>query len=136
MCTRRQLISFGPGRVQSVFGLQVVQCFAFLVHVNLLELLVLLVVEDNKISIADVETAKMITGIFCVKDVLIHNQSSTLCFRCVSDPDLSNGTVLAKYVIHLLRRDVVRQIFHKEDPVHFWRKSCICTFPQGHDSYV
>uniref|UniRef100_A0A0X3PZ86 Splicing factor 3B subunit 6-like protein n=1 Tax=Schistocephalus solidus TaxID=70667 RepID=A0A0X3PZ86_SCHSO len=85
MCTRRQLISFGPGRVQSVFGLQVVQCFAFLVHVNLLELLVLLVVEDNKISIADVETAKMITGIF-LRQRCPHTQPKQyplfqVCFR-------------------------------------------------------
>ena len=41
----------------------------------------------------------MIAGILCIKNVFVYNKCSSSGFWSVSHPDLSDGAILAKYVI-------------------------------------
>lgn len=80
-----------------------------------------LIIQNDQIPVTNVEPTQMITGIFSFKYVFINHKSSAFRFRCVSDTDLSDCTVLSKYVIHFLSRYVVREIFNQQNTIDLWR---------------
>ena len=45
-------------------------------------------------------------------------------------PDLPNGPEFAENVVHLLRRDFVRQVAHVEDAVDFRRQPHVRSLPR------
>ena len=99
-----------------------------------------LIVENHQISIAHVETRQVLTSILGIENVLIDNKCSSpsvggtapvyVCMdeglrivgkSCLSSShvslmwldlqsDLANGSVLAKYVVHLLRGDLKGEV--------------------------
>ncbi|RUS76510.1 hypothetical protein EGW08_015735, partial [Elysia chlorotica] len=84
-----------------------------------------MVVKDDQVAVTDVEPRQMITGILCVKDVLIHHKCCAFPHNCNKilhylHSDLSYSSIFSENVIHFFRSDLVRQVFHIQDPVHLW----------------
>lgn len=71
-------------RLQIVLGLDVVELLLFLVHVHALEGLVRLVVEDDEVAIAHIETGQMVACIFCIENVFVDNKGSAACLRRIA----------------------------------------------------
>lgn len=51
----------------------------------------------------------MLTGILCIKNVLEHHVGRTARPTNVSKANLADGSVLAKYVVHVVGSDLVRK---------------------------
>ena len=67
--------------------------------------LVRLVVQDDKISVADVEPRQVFTGIFGIENVFVNDKRSTFCVRCIAPvgwKGLTNGHTHTQSHIHSL----------------------------------
>lgn len=102
--------------------------FFLFVLVDLLERFVGLVVQDDQVSVADVETGQMVARVFGVEDVFVDDERRPSGFGRVSHPDLPYGSVLAEYVVHFFGRDFVREVPDVQDAIHFGWQSNVC-FP-------
>ena len=70
----------GQGPRVGVLGVEAVFLFGLfnqlplLLHVHLLDHLLLLVVEDDQVAVADIETGQMVTGVLGVENVLVDDK--------------------------------------------------------------
>lgn len=102
--------------------------------------LVGLPVEDNQVASQEVEPREMLASALGVKNVVKHNIRSAagVLVRAPRAKDirkikagkgihanLSDTAVLAKQVIHVFGRYLVRKVPHKQYPVHFGRKAVV-----------
>ncbi len=97
--------------------------------------LVLLEVKDDQVAAPHIEAGEMVDSVLRVVDVLVNHESGTS--RVSHSPstsqlaavlaDLSYGPELPKDVVQLLRRDLVREVAHVYDPVHFGWQSDLNT---------
>lgn len=67
-----------------IFSLNIIELLLLLVNVQSLECLVRLIIQDDQITIANVEAGQMIARIFSIKDVFIDNKSGAAGLWCVS----------------------------------------------------
>lgn len=82
-----------------------------------------LVVEHDEVAVGDVEAGEVVDGVLGVVDVLVDDVGGAARFLGVAQPDLPDRAVLAEDVVHLLARDVERQVPHVENPVHLRRET-------------
>lgn len=75
---------FGWVGVDSIFLFEKFELLFFFLCVHLLECPICIIVQDNQVSVADVKTRQMITGIFGIKDVFIDHICSASGLRRVS----------------------------------------------------
>ena len=66
----------GIGRFQIVFLLHLLKFFFLLLHVLLLEGLRRLVVEDDEVSVTDVEAGQMVARLLSVENILVDDKRS------------------------------------------------------------
>lgn len=52
-------------------------------HCNALTYSVCIVVEDDQVTVADVEARQVVTGVLGIKNVFVHHIGCSSCFRCV-----------------------------------------------------
>jgi len=138
----------------TVLLLELLDILLLLLSVELLGHLAVLVVENDDVSIADVEARQMLARVLGVKDVLVHDERrafgvarvasvsrkhkqvsssvrSLALYRSLQLDDgdryvqsnLSNGSELAKDIVHLLGRDLERQVTHVQDAIDFGRQA-------------
>lgn len=109
----------------------------------------LLVVKHHQVTPTHVKAREMIKSILCIINVLIHHERRTTSVRSIPQANLSYGAKLkhekracseratskvregecsarrcdlAEDVVHLLRRDLKRQVAHVQRPVHLRRQ--------------
>lgn len=70
--------------VQVVLLAQVVQFFLLLISLDALESLVGLVVENDKVAIANVETREMVARVFSIENVFVDYESCSSSFRRIA----------------------------------------------------
>ena len=119
----RLSLSLFAGSRKAVLGLHGRQLGLLLVRVQLLEGLVGLVVEDDEVPVADVEAAKMVASVLGVEDVLVDDEGGAAGLGCVANSNLPYCAVFSENVVHLLGRNLVRQVPDVQNSVHFWGKS-------------
>jgi hypothetical protein len=89
-------------------------------------------IQNDQVTVADVKARQMLTRILSVKDVLVdHKGRSPGLGRCAHS-DLTNRSILAKNVIHLLGSDLVGQVAHKENAIHIRGQTQACFLLHGH----
>ncbi len=88
--------------IQSKFSLHAFYLFFLLVCVNLFEGLRRLIVEYYKITIAYIKTRKMITSIFCIKNVFIDHKSCSSGFWSVPSIKSNELQLMLKYILKFL----------------------------------
>jgi hypothetical protein len=103
----------------SVLLLEPSDLVLLLLDIRLLGHLGGLVVEHDEIAVGDVEAGEVVDGVLGVVYVLVDDVGGAARVLGVAQPDLPNRAVLAEDVVHLLARDVERQIPHVQHPVHF-----------------
>lgn len=118
--------------IYSIFFFEKFKLFFFLLCVHLLECPVCIIVQNDKVSVAHVESRQVITSIFGIKDVFIDYIGCSSRFWSVSNSDLPNGPVFPKNIIHLLRGDFIRQIPDVEDPIDLWWQPDVGSFSRLH----
>lgn len=82
-----------------------------------------LVVEHDEVAVGDVEAGEVVDGVLGVVDVLVDDVGGAARVLGVAQPDLPDRAVLAEDVVHLLARDVKRQVPHVQHPVHLRREA-------------
>lgn len=109
--------------VDAVFLLKKLQLFFLLLGIHLLKCPVGIIVQHHEVSVTDIESRQVITGILGIKDVFIDHVSCSSSFWSIPDSDLPNRPIFPKYVIHFFSCDLVRQISYVQNPVYFRRKA-------------
>lgn len=66
---------------------------------------VCIIVQYNQVSVADVESRKVITGIFGIKDVFIYNIGCSSCFWCVPTKTIREQSVSLQKETWLIAHD-------------------------------
>ena len=79
--------------IQSKFGFHFINLFFLFVRVNFLESLCWLIIKHHKVAIANIETGKMVTCIFSIKNIFIDHKSCSSCFWSVS-PNLKKNIII------------------------------------------
>ncbi|KAF1864171.1 hypothetical protein Lal_00048736 [Lupinus albus] len=69
--------------------------------IKLLAHLSLLVIENDEVTISNVETREVIDGGFGVVDILVDHEGGATCVLVGADTDLAYGTVFAEDIVHL-----------------------------------
>uniref|UniRef100_A0A2P2IK38 Uncharacterized protein MANES_01G177500 n=1 Tax=Rhizophora mucronata TaxID=61149 RepID=A0A2P2IK38_RHIMU len=107
----------------SVFLLHLGDLLLLLLLVKLLAHLRLLVVQNDQVPVGDVEAREVVHSRLGVVDVLVDDEGGSASVLVGSDPDLADRPVLPEDIVHLLARDVEREVADVENPVHLRRKS-------------
>ena len=107
--------------IDIVFPLHLRNLFLFASSPEFLRLSGRIEVEDNEVTILDIEARKVVTRVLGIVDVFIHDIRRPPCLLRRSQSYLPNGPILAKDVVQIFRRDTERKIPHIERPVYFRR---------------
>lgn len=137
----------------AVFPFYRVHFFFLLVDVDLLEGLIRLIVQDDQVTVADIEAGQMLTRVLRVEDVFIDHECRSSCLGRVASAEmgrvcedkrekrliimlvylsdyyyhyyyfhlhanLPDTAVFAEDVVHLFRRDLIREVAHVQNAVH------------------
>ena len=122
-----ELLIFG----EPILLLQLDDLFLLLLGILLLRHLGLLVIEDDEVAIGDVEAGEMVDRSLGVVDVLVDNEGCAASVLVGAQPDLADCSILAEDVVHLLARDVEREVAHVKHTVHLRRKPSV-PLPQAY----
>lgn len=76
-------------------------------------------IENHEVSVHEVETVQFVTGLLCVQDILVDDESRTLCSVGCASANLTNRTELAKEVEECRSVDVVCEILDKQNAIRF-----------------
>ncbi len=87
--------------------------------------LILLVLGGKKVAVAHVKSMQVVTRIFGIKDIFVDDKCGSSCFWSITRADLANGSIFAKYVIHVFTRNFVGKVFDEQDTIDFRRKTCL-----------
>lgn len=94
-----------------------------LFDVYLLDTLLGLVIEHDQVAVAHVKAGQVIARVLRVENVLVHNVRGAFRLGRSAHTYLPDGTVLAEYVVHFLRRDLVGQVAHEQDAIDLGRQA-------------
>lgn len=116
----------------SIFLFGLLYEFLLFFDIDLLGEFLGLMIQDDQISIAHIEAGQVITRVLGVEYVFVDDECRSFGLRRGAHAYLSYSAVLAEYVVHFLRRDLVGQVAHKQDAVDFGRKSNVAALLHCH----
>jgi len=73
-----------------------------------------LMIQDDEVSVLEVEAIELVAGLFGVYNIFVDNECGTLCVVCDALADLADGTELAKELKEFVGTDVVVEVLDEK----------------------